>query len=727
MYKHHRFTAIVILLFLFLPSIAQQSKELTLKDIWGSRTFLPKRPAELTPMKDGLHYYIESGDSVNVFEYETGNRTSTLFTTEDLISQDKKDTLKMEDFSLNNEENKVLVTTQTERIYRRSSKSNYYVLDLLTKSLKPVSTNGKQRLADFSPDGNKVAFVRDNNLFIKDMVTGNEDQITKDGLQNNIINGATDWVYEEEFEFSKAFFWSPDGKRIAFYHFDESKVKEFSYTEWRDLYPKQYSYKYPKAGEDNSVVSLLIYDLEKKNTHPVDIGSLTDIYIPRVKWTNNPSYLSFYRMNRHQNKLEMLFADATTGSSKVIYTEESPTYIEINDHLTFTNDNKFFFLSSEKDGYRHLYLYTTEGRLLRQITHGNWEVVDVNGYDQVKRVIYFTSTETSPLDRDLCCINLDGTKYKRLSKKKGWNSAVYSTNFKYYTYSFSDANTPPVHSVSTIKGKELRVLENNQKLADAAREFGFSPVEFFTVNTPEGVTLNAYMIKPLQFNANKKYPVFMNVYGGPGSQSVEDRWGYFDFAWYQMLAQKGYISVCVDNRGTGFRGEAFKKCTYKQLGKLETEDQITAAKYLATLPYVDGKRIGIWGWSYGGFMTALCLTKGADVFKTGIAVAPVINWRNYDNIYTERFMQTPQENPTGYDDNSPVNFAKELKGNFLLIHGTADDNVHFQNSIEFATALIKANKQFREFFYPNRNHSIYGGNTRMHLYQMMTDYLLENL
>ncbi|MHC1707900.1 MAG: S9 family peptidase [Bacteroidales bacterium] len=708
-------------------SFAQQAKELTLKDIWGSRTFFPKRPAELTPLKDGLHYYLQSADSVNVFEYESGLKTGTLFTNKDLITADKKDSLSMDDFSLSADETKVLISTETDRIYRRSSKSNYFVLDLATKQIKAVSIHGKQRLADFSPDGKKVAFVRDNNLFIKDLTTDIEEQFTSDGALNSIINGATDWVYEEEFEFSKGFFWSPDGRKIAFYRFDESQVKEFSYTEWGELYPQEYRYKYPKAGEDNSRVTLWIYDLEKKTTLPVDLGKVSDYYIPRVKWTQNPAVLSFYRMNRHQNKLELMLADASNGASRVIYTEENPAYIEVNDHLTFTPDNKFFFLSSETTGYRHLYLFTIDGRLIRQITTGNWEVTDINGYDPQKRVIYFTSTETSPLDRDLCSVNLDGTKLKKISKKKGWNSAVYSSTYKYFVYSFTDANTPPVHSVNTIKNKELRVLEDNQKLLDASKEYGFSPVEFFTVPAAEGLELNAYMIKPASFDPAKKYPVFMNVYGGPGSQSVENRWGYFDFAWYQMLAQKGYISVCVDNRGTAFRGESFKKCTYKQLGKLETEDQIAAAKYLSKLPYIDGNRIGIWGWSYGGYMTALCMTKGADVFKTGIAVAPVINWRNYDNIYTERFMQTPQENPSGYDENSPVHFAKELKGNFLLVHGTADDNVHFQNSVEFADALISANKQFRQFFYPNRNHGIYGGNTRMHLYKMMTDFILEKL
>ncbi len=722
---------LIIILFIsllpFVPSLAQNSKEITLKDIWASRNFFPQRPTDLLSLKDGEHYLIQKNDSVNIYEYLTGKMTATLFSLQDLIRKDQKDTLEMEDFSLDKEETKALITTETELIYRRSSKSNYYILDLQNKKVEELSPNGKQSHADFSPDASKVAFLRDNNLFIKHLGSAAEEQITHDGVQNQIINGSCDWVYEEEFEFSKAFFWSPDSRRIAFYRFDESMVKEFSMMMWGDLYPTTHDYKYPKAGEANSKIQILVYDQETKKTVQMDIGQDTDIYVPRIKWTQNPSVLAIYRMNRLQNKLEILLADVKTGKTKVLYTETNPSYIEINDNLTFTEDQKCFFLTSEKDGYQHIYLYTMDGRLIRQITHGNWEVAEIKGYDQAKRVIYFTTTESGPLNRDLCSINLDGTRQKKLVKTKGWNNADFSSTFHYIVHSFSDANHPPVYTVRDFSGKELRILEDNAALEKRVEEYHFSKVEFFTIKLDDGTELNAYMIKPADFDPSKKYPVLMNVYGGPGSQTVQNRFGYFDFIWYQMLAQKGYISVSVDNRGTGSRGEKFKKCTYLQMGKLETEDQIAAARYLAGLPYVNKERIGIWGWSFGGYLTALCMTKGADVFKTGIAVAPVVNWRYYDNIYTERFLRTPQENPSGYDDNSPINFAKELKGNLFLIHGTGDDNVHLQNSMEFSNALIKANKQFREFFYPNRNHSIYGGNTRMHLYQMMTDYLLEKL
>ncbi|MCX6272133.1 MAG: S9 family peptidase [Bacteroidetes bacterium] len=725
MKKHYLLSLFISFLFV-LSASAQGFKELSLKDIWGSRDFFPQRPADLQSLKDGEHYILNINDSVNIYEYLSGNRTGTLFTTEDLIRRTHGDTLQMEDFTLSQDEKKVLITTQTEPIYRRSSISTYFVLDLVTKTITPVSTNGKQRLAEFSPDGSKVAFVRDNNLFIKDLMSGTEIQVTTDGVINNIINGATDWVYEEEFEFSKAFFWSPDSKKIAFYRFDESQVKEYTMVTWGKLYPEQYPYKYPKAGEANSLVTILVYELSSKKIKQMDIGKETDQYIPRVKWTPNPGKLAIYRMNRLQNKLEMLLADVNSGNTNILYTEENKCYIEITDDLTFTDDNLFFFLTSEKDGFRHIYLYGMDGKLIRQITHGNWVVTGIKGYDQKNRAIYFQSTETSPLDRDISVINLDGTRMKKNSKKKGWNNADFSATFKYLVHSVSDANTPPVYSVCTTRGKELRMLEDNAKLVERTKDYGFSKVEFFTIPSA-GYNLNAYMIKPANFDSTKKYPVFMNVYGGPGAQDVSNRFGHFDFIWYQMLAQRGYISVCVDNRGTGFRGEAFEKCTYLQLGKYETEDQIEAAKYLGKLNYVDSKRIGIWGWSYGGYISSLCMTKGGTIFKAGIAVAPVTNWRYYDNIYTERFMRTPQENAKGYDENSPINSASGMQGDFLLVHGTSDDNVHFQNSMEFSNALIKANRQFREFFYPNRNHGIYGGNTRMHLYKMLTDFLMEKL
>ncbi|MCK9617022.1 MAG: S9 family peptidase [Lentimicrobiaceae bacterium] len=702
-------------------------KDISLEDIWRSRKFYPAFTGEVRSMNDGEHYCTNENDSIFLYFYKTGEKDKLLVAGNQLIPEGAKDPLSIDEFNFSNDETKMLIATETEPIYRRSSKSLYYVWDFTTQKLAPVSDKGKQRLADLSPDGTKIAFVRDNNLFLKDLLNNTERQITADGLQNSIINGATDWVYEEEFEFSKAFFWSPDGTKIAFYRFDESKVKEFSMTMWGDLYPEEYKFKYPKAGEANSIVNIFVYDITTGSTVKMDIGNITDQYIPRIKWTNIPDVLCIYRMNRLQNKLELLFTNPTTGISKVIYTEENKYYIEINDHLTFLKNNKHFILSSEKDGYRHIYLYDMQGNLVRQLTSGNWEVIDIKGVDESKGIVYYISTETSPLDRNLYAVNLSGKGKKRLSTCNGTFDAEFSRNFKYYVGNYSDANTPPSTTLYRINGRVIKVLNDNAELKKVISEYGFIRQEFFTIKTSEDIELNAYMIKPANFDSTKKYPVLINVYGGPGSQTVQNTWDYFDFVWYQMLAQKGYISVSVDNRGTGARGEAFKKCTYMQMGKYETIDQIDAALFLGTLPYVDKNRIGIWGWSFGGFMTASCLTKGADVFKTGIAVAPVTNWRYYDNIYTERFMRTPQENPSGYDDNSPINYAKNLKGKFLLVHGTCDDNVHVQNSMDLITALVNNNRQFEMQFYPNKNHGIYGGFTRLHLYKRMTDFLLNNL
>jgi dipeptidyl-peptidase-4 len=722
-----RFKILFATLFISALGYAQATKTISLADIFTNKTFTSKSPADLKSMKDGEHYCVKEGDSVFEYDYLNGLKTRWLFCTKDIKLSGSVTPLAIDDFEFSADETKILVKTDKEMIYRRSFIANYYVFVMASKQVIPVSKNGKQEVASFSPDGSYVGFVRDNNLFFTNIGNGVEEQVTKDGLLNNIINGKSDWVYEEEFSFGKAYSWSPESNKIAYYRFDESKVKEYGMTKWGDLYPENYQYKYPKAGEEISKVSIHVYNLLTKSTQSMDIGKETDQYIPRIKWTKVPDILSIYRMNRHQNKLEMLFADALQGSSKVIYSEENKNYIDINDNLYFADNKKFFLITSEKDGFNHIYLYGMDGKLIRQITYGNYEVDEIKGFDAEKRIIYYTSAEISPMQRDLFSINLDGTKKKRLTKENGWNTVDFSSNFNYYVLHYSNANTPAVHSVCTLKGKVLRILEDNHVLKETAASFGFSKMEFFTFKTPEGESLNGYMIKPSNLDPSKKYPVLMNVYGGPGSQSVSDRWGRTDFYWYQMLAQKGYISVCVDNRGTGFRGEVFKKCTQKELLKLESDDQISAAKYLASLPYVDGSRIGIWGWSYGGSMAALGITKGADVFKAAIAVAPVTNWRFYNAIYTERFMTLPKENESGFDDNTPMKFAKNFKGKFLLVHGTADDNVHLQNSIELINALLKENKQFEMFFYPNKNHSLIGGTARQNLYEKMTSFLLLNL
>lgn len=719
---------------LFANNINAQKKNITLEDIWKTGTFRANGVYGLASMNDGMHYSAFGNDDKDAFilryEYAKVSKPDTILK-ESALKIDGK-TISIDNYSFSPDETKLLISSGTEQIYRHSTRENYYVYDRKTKITSAVTTGEKQMYASFSPDGTKVGFVRGNNIFIKDLASGKETQVTNDGKFNNIINGATDWVHEEEFAFSVAYFWSPDSKKIAYYKFDESNVKEFSFNEFNNqLYPTEYKFKYPKAGEANSVVTIHTYDLATASDKLMDIGKETDQYIPRIKWTMNPNTLSIVRMNRHQNKLELMMANASSGATNIVYTETSDTYVDIHegegDYVYFTADGKNFIIQSEKDGFNHLYMYDMSGKLVNQITKGNWDVVEFKGIDEKTKTAFYIASETTATEKDVYSIKLDGTGKKKVSTEKGTHAPEFSNGMKYYIDIFSNANTAPVYSIVSGDGKQVRVLENNAALMSKLAEYNTSTKELLMFKTSEGVELNAWMIKPVNFDPNKKYPVFLTFYGGPGRNMVNNAFDGRDFYWHQMLAEKGYIVMCVDNRGTAYRGVAFKKCTYKQLGKLEVADQIETAKYLGTLPFVDKTRIGTFGWSYGGYLSSLCITKGADYFKAAIAVAPVTNWRYYDNIYTERFMALPQENASGYDDNSPINHVKELKGKYLLIHGSGDDNVHVQNSMEMISALVAANKQFDLFIYPDKNHSIYGGNTRLHLYTKMTDFILNNL
>ncbi|MCO4294083.1 S9 family peptidase [Solitalea sp. MAHUQ-68] len=716
-----------VLLFLVPLAGIAQKKSITLEDIYVKRSFVAGGVFGLNSMKDGKTYSSLVNDKtkndnyVLKYEYATGLVKDTVLKSSQLKYKGKD--LKLDDYSFSNDENKVLIATETEPVYRRSNLINNYILDRNTKTLTAVSEGGKQKYANFSPDASKIAFVRDNNIFIKDLVSGEEKKITNDGIKNKIINGGTDWVYEEEFEFARAFFWSPDGKKIAYYKFDETEVPEISIPVYNGLYPEEYRYKYPKAGEKNSIVSIHVFDLATGTTTTVDVGPEKDQYIPRIKWTNDANTLCVLRMNRHQDKLEYLLANAQTGATKSIFTETDKSYVEVTNDLTFLSDNKSFITTTEQDGYRHIYLYDLTGKLIRQITKGPWEVTSLYGIDEKTKTIYFQSAETSATKREIYSIKLDGSGKKKLTTAEGTNNATFSADFSYFINSYSNANTPAVFSLKDKTGKQLRVLEENTKLNSQLAGFNYSGKQFIEVPMPDGIKLNAWVIKPSNFDATKKYPVFMYAYGGPGSQQVLDGWNSGDI-WFQMLADKGYIVFCMDNRGTGARGAAFKKSTYLQLGKFEIQDQIDAAKWLGTQSYVDASRIGYYGWSFGGYMASLAITRGADVFKMAIAGAPVTSWRFYDSIYTERFLRTPQENPSGYDDNSPINYADKLKGKFLMIHGTFDDNVHFQNSAEMSLALIKKNKQFESFYYPNEHHGV---RYRYQLQTMMVDFILKNL
>ncbi|MFN3380110.1 MAG: S9 family peptidase [Runella zeae] len=738
--------AVGLFICLVAGHLAAQQKTLSLSDIFGPQgsIFTPRTVSGVNWMKAGGFYTTQQGGKIIKYSIATGEAVETLFDQTTARVEGSNQTIQFEAYELSGDERKLLLATNIERIYRRSFKADFYIYDLASKKLTQLSKNGKQMLATLSPDGSKVVFVRDNNLFLTDLATMTEQSITTDGKRNEIINGACDWVYEEEFSFVKAFEWSPDGKKIAFYRFDESRVPEYNMQIWGDLYPKDYRYKYPKAGEPNSIVQIWIHDLATAQKIKIDVGTETDQYIPRIKWTQNPNLLSIKRMNRLQNRLDILHADATNGQTQTVWSEESKTYVdlEFTDDLTYLADGKSFVQSSEKSGYKHLYQYDMTGKLLKQLTSGDWEVTDLLGIDEKKQVLYFTSSMESPMERHLYSLNLAipvAKKSKKaspitppqpvkLSTQTGSNTINMSPDFSYYLLYHQSSQQPltvSLHEAPTHK--IVRTLETNQALRERLSAYNLPQQEFFKFTTSLGTSLNGWMIKPTDFEGSKKYPVLMFVYGGPGSQTVNNTWTNALTAWFKLLATKGYIIVSVDGRGTGARGNAFRTATYAQLGKLETQDQIEGAKYLATLPYVDASRIGIHGHSYGGYMTSLCMTIGADYFKAGIAGAPVTTWRYYDTIYTERYLKRPQDNASGYDDNSPIQHVNKLKGKFLLIHGTGDDNVHFQNSVDFVNALIKAGKQFDSFYYPNRNHGISGGNTLMHRYQMMTDWVLKNL
>ena len=717
---------------------AQEKKNFELADIYERPTFSMKRVVGMNPMKDGNTYATLEKGKLNIYNYKTGNLVKTLFDMRELVLPGDSLPLPLySTYELSDDESKVLFMNNMNPIYRHSYTASFYVYDINNKVLSPLSENGDQRLATFSPDATKVAFMRDNNLFIKDLKTNEEVQFTHDGEWNHVINGAPDWVYEEEFGFAQGFYWSPDSKKIAYYRFDESDVKEFNMQMTEGLYMQDYKFKYPKAGEDNSIVEVFVYDLASGETKKMDTGKETDIYLPRIKWTQDPNVLAIQRLNRHQNHLEILAANATTGETTVFYDETNPYYIDVTDNWTFLEDGSRFLMTSEADGYNHIYLYLMDGTLVKQLTSGEWEVTNVYGFDG--KEVYFQAAKNSSIERQIYAVNLKG-EMRTLINKVGTNNARFSSNFKYLININSSVDQPHQYVLFDNKGKQVRVLEDNKEFAERIKEYNLGKKEFVTITDPaftlpDGtqIEMQTWRILPPDFDPNKKYPVLIYVYGGPGHQTVNNAWGSDDFAWMQLLAQNGIICVSINNRGGGARGEVFKKMTYQQLGKYETEDMITLAKYMAAQPYVNPEKIAIYGWSYGGFMATSGITKGADYISTAVAVAPVTNWRYYDNIYTERFMRTPQENPSGYDDNSPINFVDRLKGNYLLCHGSGDDNVHFQNAMELIKALISEGKQFDLMVYPNKNHSIYGTyehggvEVRMHLFEKINNFLFENL
>lgn len=702
-------------------------KNITLDDLYKKGTFRLKGVPGFNAMNDGKRYteIDHDGNSqvIRVYDLQTGKAGDKLF--DNSVNKFSGKDIDIEGYEFSKDETKILLLSEGEHIYRHSEVQKVYVFDIKSGAITSVE-NEKILHATLSPDGSKVAYVKQNNLYCRDLVSGTTAAITTDGEWNKVINGNCDWVYEEEFSFTKAFEWSGDSKHIAYYRFDESKVPYFTIAKYTGLYPEQYTYKYPKAGELNSVVAIKVYDVQSKNTITANTGSETDQYIPRIKWMDNANALCIFRLNRRQNYLELLRADAATGATSVFYTDSNKCYIEITDDYTFLPGDKEMIIASERNGYNHLYDWNWEKSKLTDLTPGNYDVEGIVGVDAAHKLVYYTAAEASPLQRSLFSVDFTGKKKKELTPEAGTHSITPCAGYQFFLDKYSTISKVPVYSLRDAKGKVIRTLEDNKDLEQIMGDYALGNVRLLQLR---GVSedLNAWMITPPGFDSTKKYPVLMFQYSGPGSQQVADRFPLGNYFWHQMLAQKGYIIVCADGTGTGFRGEAFRKKTYLQLGKYESDDQIAVAGTLAKLPYVQADRIGIWGWSFGGFMSATCILKGNDLFKMAISVAPVTNWRYYDNIYTERYMRKPDENPTGYDQNAPEKMADRLKGKFLLVHGTADDNVHFQNSVMFTNELIKANKQFDNAYYPNRAHGISGGNATINLYTKMTNFILENL
>jgi dipeptidyl-peptidase-4 len=724
------FTTVLLtgLLMGFVLKTQAQSKQAFTLDNLHQGLFRAETVEAFNWMKDSRYYTALTGGSL--VRYQVGNSQKpldTLISVRQLVLSGQTQPLGIVDYEFSQDESQVLLLTEREGIYRHSFRAFYYVFDRNTQQIRKLSQGGKQSYASFSSDGKKVAFVRDNNLFNVDLSDMSEKAITSDGQANQRINGSTDWVYEEEFSFTKAFFWSPQGNRLAWYVFDESQVPEYKLQRWGKLYPEDYRFKYPKAGQANSIVNLSVYDFQTGLTTQLKLDNEPDTYLPRVQWTTDNDLLSVKRMNRLQNKLEILHVQVVRNAYTIAFSETSSSYVDVEftDDLTYLPSGQGFIQSSERNGFRHLYHFDMQGKPLRQITSGNWEVSTFHGIDLDAKtpVLYFTSTENGPLERQLYRIQLNGKGKQQLSTEKGSHNISFSTDYRYFIDTWSSANTPPVIRLHQSDGKLVKTLVDNEALRKKLETYAIGEKEFIKV--PVGSeTLNGYLIKPVGFDPSKKYPVLVHVYGGQGSQQVLDQ--YASPNWMHVLVQQGYLIACVDNRGTGARGKAFRTITYANLGKYEVEDQIAAARYVGSLPYVDAKRIGINGWSYGGYMSALCLTVGADVFKAGIVGAPVTTWRLYDSIYTERYMKTPQLNAEGYDQYAPLLLADKLKGKMLLIHGTGDDNVHFQHSIQFVDALIKAGKQFEVFYYPNQPHGI-RGYYRQHMDRLMLNFLLREL
>ena len=728
---------VMCIMMLLATSNVSADNKITLKDVTG-KTFTPKYITGVDPIKGTDRYASISNDGRQIIEYafKTGNQTRVLF---DIANTHGESIKQLDGYTLSPDGKRMLIQTNTHKIYRHSFTADYYIYTIQSRKLEKLSTGGPQQIPTWSPDGNQIAFVRDNNIFLVKLLYDNaESQITKDGKFNEIINGVPDWVYEEEFSTNRSLCFTADSRMLCWIKYDERKVKEYSLQLFmgshpimkaNEIYPGTYTYKYPKAGEDNSIVSVWRYEIQTHKTNRLQVPLEGDGYIPRIKSTNDANRIIVFTMNRHQDVLNLYAVNPRTTLSQLLIKEQGDKYVKEEAMEGITIGQNSILLPSDRDGYMHLYLYNMNGSLIRKIGDGNYDITSIYGYDETTGDVYYQAASINSHDRQIFVSHKNG-KTERLTDTNGWNKAIFSGDYKYFLNTWSNYNTPYVFTIRDSKGKVLSTPVDNKELKEKVKTYGFNGRETFSFTTSEGVKLDGWMVKPKDFDTNKKYPVILFQYSGPGSQQVIDAWnagsmgngGAFDY----YLAQQGFIVVCVDGRGTGGRGAAFEKCTYLRIGELESRDQIETALWLGKQSYIDKERIGIWGWSFGGFNTLMGMSEGRPVFKAGVAVAPPTNWRYYDTIYTERYMRTPKENGSGYATN-PIQRANALHGALLICHGMADDNVQPQNTMEYTEALIQADKNFKENIYTNRNHGIYGGNTRTHLLRQISNWFIEHL
>jgi dipeptidyl-peptidase-4 len=725
-----RYRQILLLAVLQLVAVpvASQTARLTVSTIFGSDEFQSDLPVIAWSGDPAYFTALEQhGNTTDLYRIDARSGASNLLLRgSDLVPPGQTAPIRIESYQFSADRSKLLIFTNSVRVWRQNTKGEFYIWDFSRRRLMPVSSNpGLQQFAKFSPDARWVGFVRDNNIFVSDTRSGREEQLTFDG-DENIINGTTDWVYEEELGLRDAFRFSPDSRRIAFWRLDQTAIRPFYMIDNLSLYPELLPVRYPKAGEANSEVRIGVVEVSSRRTTWIDLGTEPDIYVARMDFAGSPDEIWLTRLNRHQNRLDLMLADTRNGESRVVMTDADEAWVDSSEPYWIDGGRQFLF-ESERDGYNQVYLFNRDGSLVTKVTAGEWDVSRVHGIDEDRRILFFNGAGEGPLKDLLYMAGLDGEQVTRISSASGSHTIQFNSDYSLYTDTYSTAGVPPTRTLHTSDGRIVRTISDNRELIEKVQALGLEVPEFISIPAGNDVVLNGYIIRPPDFDVSKTYALLMYVYGGPGSQTVRDSWGGTRYLWHQMLAQEGYLVASVDNRGTGGRGRDFKKITYQNLGRYEAADQIAAAQYIGSLPFVDADRIGIWGWSYGGYMSLMATLTGPSIFRAAISVAPVTDWRLYDTIYTERYMRTPEENPLGYEYGAPLSHVDNLQGDLLIVHGTGDDNVHAQNTIQLIQRLEDSGKQFDMRLYPNKTHSIAGTATRVNLYTLLTEWLKEHL